>query len=358
MAAIIPIGMILPYAGAISESKPLPQGWLLCDGRELDKTTYADLFNVIGTTYGGKGIPGFCLPDLRGMFVRATDHGRHKDPDSGSRTSGPQGGSSGDNPGSLQKYSTAKPQISFATDTSANHDHPADHLPTEEYWAAAACTANHGAAWTSGSSASGSAGAHTHMVTGGGDRETRPQNICMNWIIKYMKDSSPAGTSDIEIGTVSSFAGDSFAKSGELAALGWKSCNGETLSRGVYASLFASIGNLYGGGESDFNLPDLRGLFVRGVSKPTDTGKVRDCTTAKPSIPFTLSTAPDHSHSAPRMPHESYIENACAGHSVVNYPGNVRTGQSGGHTHTIGGGDSETRPVNIYLDFIIKVEEK
>jgi microcystin-dependent protein len=44
-----------------------PDGWLLCDGSAVSRTTYADLFTALGTTYGaGNGTTTFNLPDLRG----------------------------------------------------------------------------------------------------------------------------------------------------------------------------------------------------------------------------------------------------------------------------------------------------
>lgn len=42
-------------------------GWLICDGSAVSRTTYADLFNIIGTTFGaGNGTTTFNLPDMRG----------------------------------------------------------------------------------------------------------------------------------------------------------------------------------------------------------------------------------------------------------------------------------------------------
>lgn len=44
-----------------------PTGWLICDGSAVSRTTYADLFAVIGTTYGaGDGSTTFGLPNLSG----------------------------------------------------------------------------------------------------------------------------------------------------------------------------------------------------------------------------------------------------------------------------------------------------
>jgi microcystin-dependent protein len=56
-----------------------PAGWLLCDGASVSRTTYANLFAAIGTTYGGTGTV-FNLPDLRGVFLRGLDNGRGVDP--------------------------------------------------------------------------------------------------------------------------------------------------------------------------------------------------------------------------------------------------------------------------------------
>ena len=58
----LPIGAIIPFG-----SDTIPENWLLCDGSLISRTTYQDLFNVIGTSYGaGDGFTTFKLPDLRG----------------------------------------------------------------------------------------------------------------------------------------------------------------------------------------------------------------------------------------------------------------------------------------------------
>jgi microcystin-dependent protein len=53
-----------------------PAGWLLLNGTTANRTTYADLFAVIGTTYGnGDGFSTFGLPDLRGRVLVTRDSG-------------------------------------------------------------------------------------------------------------------------------------------------------------------------------------------------------------------------------------------------------------------------------------------
>ena len=65
----VPAGCIMPYAGATA-----PDGWLLCHGQAVSRTTYADLFGAIGTAYGpGDGSTTFDLPDLRGRVAAGRD---------------------------------------------------------------------------------------------------------------------------------------------------------------------------------------------------------------------------------------------------------------------------------------------
>lgn len=78
-------GEIIDYGGATA-----PAGWALCDGGELNRTTHADLFAVIGTTFGtGNGTDTFNVPDLCGRVTAGVDGG------SPSRLTGQPGGVDG-----------------------------------------------------------------------------------------------------------------------------------------------------------------------------------------------------------------------------------------------------------------------
>lgn len=56
-------GMVTSWAGSHTN---VPSGWLLCDGSAISRTTYADLFAVIGTNFGaGNGSTTFNLPDYQ-----------------------------------------------------------------------------------------------------------------------------------------------------------------------------------------------------------------------------------------------------------------------------------------------------
>lgn len=49
--------------------------WLLCDGRTLDRSKYAALFDVIGTSFGAPSSSTFNLPDFRGRVMAAVGSG-------------------------------------------------------------------------------------------------------------------------------------------------------------------------------------------------------------------------------------------------------------------------------------------
>ena len=65
LSAYMPTGTVLPFAG-----NTVPKNYLLCNGSAVSRSTYADLFKVIGTTYGsGDGSTTFNLPNLVNKFV-------------------------------------------------------------------------------------------------------------------------------------------------------------------------------------------------------------------------------------------------------------------------------------------------
>jgi len=66
---VMPPGSLMAYA-----SSTAPSGWLSCNGAAVSRTTYADLFAAISTTWGtGDGSTTFNVPDLRGQFLRGYD---------------------------------------------------------------------------------------------------------------------------------------------------------------------------------------------------------------------------------------------------------------------------------------------
>lgn len=64
--SVLMLGVVLPFAGA---SGAIPVGTLLCDGASYLRADYADLYALIGNTYGSADIAHFNVPDLRGRTV-------------------------------------------------------------------------------------------------------------------------------------------------------------------------------------------------------------------------------------------------------------------------------------------------
>lgn len=167
------IGEVIAYPSNI-----VPENFLLCDGRAVSRTTYAELFNIIGVIHGsGDGSTTFNLPDYRGRFLRGVDGTAGLDPDKASRTAMNTGGNTGNNVGSVQ------------TDAFQGHWHNFN---------------------TSNTAAFGNAGGNDATI-GGGSRiysvievtspksdgsngtprtssETRPKNAYVNYIIRFAKD--------------------------------------------------------------------------------------------------------------------------------------------------------------------------
>ena len=81
-ALLVPTGAVLPFAGSAA-----PTGYLACDGSLVSRTTYADLFAAIGTTFGaGDGSTTFAVPDLRGKFPQGADGTDARGATGGSKT--------------------------------------------------------------------------------------------------------------------------------------------------------------------------------------------------------------------------------------------------------------------------------
>jgi len=128
------------------------------------------------------------------------DNGRGKDPDAATRTGG-------DNIGSTQGNATAMPTNSFNTGGDGNHYHMTttsytpDHTHSMSGWVGSQVInyqpgPSTATIYTGYYYGSGPAGAHSHQVTitnsgahshaiSGGDNETRPVNVAVNYIIKY-----------------------------------------------------------------------------------------------------------------------------------------------------------------------------
>ncbi len=159
----------------------------------------------------------------------------------------------------------------------------------------------------------------------------------------------------VPIGTILAYAGlvDGNAR-GELARQGWLVCDGEEYSEEEYPELEDTIGAIYGSTRPGmFNVPDLRGRFVRGV----DAGVGRDPDVESRSggdVRTRLGSVQEdelrsHDHPVPVLGDvDPNGQSACGRDPGVRVPGGYRTRATGGE---------ETRPKNIYVNWIIKARD-
>jgi microcystin-dependent protein len=354
-------GACLPGAigafGADVGGQP-PAGWLYCGGdQEALAGSAAQLGAAIGANYGGDGKTFFALPDVRGRFLRGADHGAKVDPDAAARQASAPGGAVGDAVGSVQGFATGPAQAPFVVSTSGQHAHAQTLVPNNDHhaaWGASGPLAYNCMVWTDDSTETTTGGAHTHAIVGG-DKETRPQNLNLDWLIAQdsLGDAPP-------IGAIMAYGGDaaSPATKAALHAAGWHLCIGEAIpvDQPLNQALYAIIGDLFGKTDAGFLLPDLRGCFVIGAGGAHKTGDaIKQSTTGAPATPFTTDTAPDHTHEVTGIPTDTHVIDVVAGVDLAaNNTDPTQSTAAGDHTHQLAGWDAESRPVNLYVDYIIR----
>lgn len=131
---------------------------------------------------------------------------------------------------------------------------------------------------------------------------------------------------------------------------GWLECNGSAVSRTAYASLYSAIGVTYGSGDGSttFNLPDLRGEFVRGWDhgRGVDSGRAFGSTQT--------DQMQGHLHQLPNVPEQGtgygYTGTSGVNNTPINSTGDPVTDGTNG-TPRYG---TETRPVNVAMLPLIK----
>lgn len=170
------------------------------------------------------------------------------------------------------------------------------------------------------------------------------------------------GLTGAPAGIISAFAGSS-------APTGWLACNGAAISRTTYATLFAAIGTTWGPGDgvNTFNLPDLRGAFLRGSgtssldpSSPRAVGSFQAEAYASHTHSNSLSD-PGHAHTVFGDTQGGFATGSAgsieriATFANVNRTGSTSTVGTGISISNAASGGAETRPDNYAILYIIKI---
>lgn len=164
-----------------------------------------------------------------------------------------------------------------------------------------------------------------------------------------------------EIGAVSAFAMPTPPE-------GWLVCDGAAISRTDYADLFAAIGTLWGHGDqvSTFNLPDLRGEFVRGYDdgRGVDAGRVFGSAQSGNVGKHKHQTHLQWTSAEPRTIYWDYPDSEFGlgdAHTGAIDNGVANDSGSSASTHYVltddpyaGTDDGNTRPRNIAMTYAIK----
>jgi microcystin-dependent protein len=167
--------------------------------------------------------------------------------------------------------------------------------------------------------------------------------------------------------------GSIMAYGGTTVPAGWLLCDGTSYPRtgGTYNALFAAIGPAYGTADgSHFNVPDLRGRFLRAVDggamidpdKATRTASNPGGNTGDNVGSFQGSAFASHTHGYKDIFFSESPSEFSGFSDFVAVPQNI--GASGNdrddqglqidRTSAATGGSTETRPVNITVNYIIK----
>ncbi len=174
----VPTGAIMAWP-----VESAPSGFILCHGQAISRSTYSDLFSLIGVMYGaGDGSANFNLPDYRGQFLRGRANGSANDPDRSSRTDRGDG-NGGDNVGTKQDYGLLQHSHGNNSNGTNNHGFNTNNNNTGAF-----SKSGHSYGGTRASSheiITNSWGTNHANVSGHvTNNEIRPINIYVNWIIK------------------------------------------------------------------------------------------------------------------------------------------------------------------------------
>lgn len=332
----LPVGAIIIYAGAAALD-----GFLECNGQAISRTTYAELFKKIGTTYGeGDSSSTFNLPDYSNRVPVGT---------SSSISLGDQGGEAthtltqAELPAASLKIldSTYSWTVHIAgVNTSSGNDYPgitgkkatptdAQKLKTENL---------------------GSGQAHNNMQPYIGQR----------YMIKVLPSTEQDNSYSFSI--EHSPIGEITEYAGSIAPENYLICDGSAISRETYSELFAVIGTTYGSGDGSttFNLPNLKSRIPVGLDSSDTSFNTLGKTGGEKTHTLTDDEMPHHRHSTWERNGTSgqfLIDSAGGGDTRSGYGASLSAGTNPVMVTSFTGGGKEHNNLQPYIviNYIIRV---
>jgi microcystin-dependent protein len=247
------IGQVSLFGGNFA-----PSGWLPADGSWIPISEYPELYEVLGTTYGGDGNITFGLPDLRGRAAVGVGQGVGLT----SRMLG-------------QEFGAETVTLAIA------------HLPPHDH--------------------SLSPSGLTGVAGGGTPHLTVQPSTALNYIIAL------AGTDPTQGGGLDGvpFVGELTLYAGGVVPEGWTLADGSLLPIAGNEVLFDVLGFAFGGdGEEMFALPDLRGRVAIGAGQGVGlTNRALGDEIGSESVALSIDELPAHAHTYGEYPIGDYNRN-------------------------------------------------
>jgi microcystin-dependent protein len=273
------VGSLIPAGTVITSALDVaPTGWMLCDGAEVNRSTYASLFAAIGTSYGsGDGVTTFNIPNLKGRTAFGKD--------------------------------SAQAQFDALGETGGNK-----------------LIQGHGSGTATGYGLTYSESVLT--ATGLTTAQNLPPYTVLNYMIRLYSEAPDAESEFVtRLGEVETFlnnggndspAGSIMQWAASTPPTNWLVCDGSSVLRSEYPSLFEAIGVQYGAADSThFNLPNLKGRVVVG----------KDASQTEFDTLGETGGAKTHTLIASEMPSHTHIQNS------HNHTQNSHNHTQDSHTH-------------------------
>jgi len=164
----------------------------------------------------------------------------------------------------------------------------------------------------------------------------------------------------VQIGTIIPYAGITTTT---MTSQGWLLCDGAAVSKAIYPDLWTAIGEIWGYGNdgengNSFSLPDLRGVFLRGVNGNRSDIYADPDITKRTDIKGSALSNGNIVGSYQQdeiISHRHYDDLGTAGAGGAG-AGLVFLDRNDGQTASFVFGGNETRPKNVNVNYIIKVK--
>jgi microcystin-dependent protein len=265
------IGAIRMFGGTFAI-----QGFLQCDGRPYPISQYRDLFNVIGTRYGGDGVSTFATPNLSARVPIHVGSGPGLSP----RSLGQTGGSE-------------QAALSVAQMAAHTHGMSGGEAPATDRGATSTSglAESQGRIYEAGTSPVAMSSLSLSATGGTTAHNNLQPFLAINFLIAWQADQ------DFTYGYPNPYVAEIRTFAGNVIPNGWAACDGRLIAIRDSTALFALLGTFYGGnGVVTFALPDLRGRAPMGADFGGSTSHYLGDTGGSQTVTLTTDNLPAHGH--------------------------------------------------------------